>query len=104
MPAREPIRTTLNALQVATDLKVTTEACDNFLRYELDANRALAREHEDRQVPGPPGPAGPAANPAGPAAAEAAALDAMGIGVRTSQARRRADVVTLGVVAAPAPP
>ena len=103
MPAREPIRTTLNALQVATDLKVTTEACDNFLRYELDANRALAREHEDRQVPGPPARL-PRRQPRRPAAAEAAALDAMGIGVRTSQARRRADVVTLGVVAAPAPP
>ena len=31
-------------LTVATDQKVIREACDNFLHYELNANRALARE------------------------------------------------------------
>ena len=33
-----------------------------------------------------------------------AALDAMGVRLRTSQARRRADVVTPGIVTAPTPP
>ena len=31
-------------LTITTDQKVITEACDNFLRHELNLNRALARE------------------------------------------------------------
>src|SRR5690242_20096099 len=33
--------------------KVIRKACDNFLHYELNLNRALPVKHEDRQVPGP---------------------------------------------------
>ena len=89
-------------LTVTTDQKVITEASDSFLHHELNASRALPVKHEDRQVPGlTPPPT--RCNPADVAAAEAA-LDAMGVRVRTSQARRRADVVTPGVVAAPTPP
>ena len=45
MSAREPIRTTLNAWQLLRICqKVITEACDNFLRHELNLNRAFTRE------------------------------------------------------------
>src|SRR6185312_11140451 len=61
-------------------------------------NPALARETREPSDAG----AAPDASPARVAAAEAA-LDAMGVRVRTGQARRRADLVTRAVAAA-APP
>lgn len=76
--------------RVSTGQKAIRGACDNFLHYELNANRALARETRGSSEAG----ARPAARIA---AAEAAG--ATGVRVRTSRARRRADVVTPRVVA-----
>src|SRR5689334_10372323 len=79
--------------QESTDLKVIAKACDNFLRYELNANRALARETCGSSEAG--------ANPDG-VATGAEATAATGVRVRTSHPRRRADVVTPGGAAVPA--
>jgi len=72
-----------------------------LFRYALNANRVLARETWGSSVADPA--AKPAANPAGNAAGGAEAAGAMGVRVRTSRARRRADVMTPGGAAAPAP-
>src|SRR5690242_14043214 len=65
------------------------------------ANPALAREIRGSSGAG----AAPTANPANPANVGALAEGAgtMGLRVRTGQARRRADVVTRAVAAAPPP-
>lgn len=99
-PRSELSRTGPDPVQESPGQKVMRKACDNFLHYELNLNRALARETRGSSGAG----ASPAADPTADVAAAKAALDAMGVLVGTSQARRRADVVTPGGVAAPTPP